>query len=83
MTCGMNLSWNIYKGYADKLPEKMILSQQQEFKSIKNIIISEVDNMEIDNMQIDMTTSMDISEVSKCIIGIFKALENLFTDKII
>ena len=78
MTCGMNLSWNIYKGYADKLPEKMILSQQQEFKSIKNIIISEVDNMEI-----DMTTSMDISEVSKCIIGIFKALENLFTDKII
>ena len=70
--------FEIYKGYADKLPEKMLLSQQQEFKSIKNMIISEVNNMEI-----DMTESMDISELSKGVLGMFKAIENLFTNEII
>ena len=67
--------FEIYKGYADKLPEKMLLSQQQEFKSIKNMIISEVDHMEI-----DMTESIDITELSKGILGMFKAIENLFTN---
>ena len=38
---------------------------------------------DVDNMQIGMTESLDMSELSKGVLGIFKALENLFTDQII
>ncbi|MFI3227682.1 MAG: MobP3 family relaxase [Clostridia bacterium] len=40
--------FEIYSSYTDEKPEKIPLSQQKEFRSIKNMIISEVDNLQFD-----------------------------------
>lgn len=57
----------VLHSYMDNLPEPLPLSQQKEFKSIKNMIIKEADNFckgiisveEVANDDIDITDEMD------------------------
>lgn len=45
--------------YMDKLPDRIPLSEQKEFKSIKNMIISEVDQFSVESLGFD---DLDVSE---------------------
>jgi len=50
----------ILHSYMDELPERLPLSQQKEFKSIKNMIITEADNLS--NMTLDITEEFSTDE---------------------
>ncbi len=67
----------IYNNYTDREIDKLPLSKQHEFKSIKNMIIAEVDKMELNQKQ-----ELDIGKVLDGVSKALYALEILFADEI-
>ena len=49
----------VIHSYMDELPDRILLSEQKEFKSIKNMIISEADQFSIESLDFD---DLDVAE---------------------
>lgn len=67
----------IHSSYTDEKPSKLPLSKQKEFRSIKNMIIGEVDSMELSQNQ-----SVNIPIVANSIVSVLASAEKLFTNEI-
>ncbi len=68
----------IYANYSTEKKEQLPLSEQKEFRSIKNMVISEVDSM-----QINLNQQNDFSVIKNNLVNLISKLEKLFTDEIV
>lgn len=76
------MRYEIYGNYSNEKPTKLRLSEQNEFRSIKNMIIKEIDNFDIKNYQkeeIIANENIILNDFS----NIFAKLEKIFTDEAI
>ena len=70
------LQEEIYYGYKDTLPPRLKLSEQKEFKLIKNMIIREVLNLEHTNLIKELDTTTTPEEKAKVIDEITELAED-------
>lgn len=90
--------FEIYNNYTTEKHEKLPLSEQVAFRSIKNMILKEVEQMDID-LDMDLSLNLDIkypqipqkaevksdnsTAIGVGILNILKSLEKVFTDEMI
>ncbi|WP_317855975.1 MobP3 family relaxase [Chakrabartyella piscis] len=83
--------FEIHSSYTIEKPEKLPLSEQAAFRSIKNMILKEVEQMDIDlGMDIELSNQekpqkleLQNNTIGIGILNVLKSLEKVFTDEMI